>query len=418
MMKRTRLIIFFVFMMGVVSAQKKNQSAGNCVHANTIALKLNEMNNFSDLNFLKETLKDKRIVLLGESSHGIGDYYTFKSRLIRFLHQEMGFEVLAMESGIADVYLQYKKTDSLTALQLRNSTVYGNFQCREVLPLFEYIKSVFRTTKPLIYAGFDSQNFTASYNLLQTILKKYSKTETQTLIETMNKYYRIPSLLWQTDKAPLYALGDSIKNAAAMALDIVQQNETAIRSEYHFSEEDMFIFKKGIMNLRESVTVDWEREDPTAKRDSLMADNLFWLMEKMYPGKKIIVWAHNGHIGITSAIGGNLKWMGEYIREKLGSRSYHIGLFAKEGKTYEWWTKTNKPFNNNGMNDIEHILSGSGKAISFLNVTALAGKNTCAWLNKPVTAFELENGGKISFIPAKRFDAVISFRKVQLPTYK
>jgi hypothetical protein len=31
-------------------------------------------------------------------------------------------------------------------------------------------------------------------------------------------------------------------------------------------------------------------------RDLQMAENLIWLAEKAYPGKKIIVWAHNGHI--------------------------------------------------------------------------------------------------------------------------
>ncbi|MES1159744.1 MAG: erythromycin esterase family protein, partial [Bacteroidota bacterium] len=31
-------------------------------------------------------------------------------------------------------------------------------------------------------------------------------------------------------------------------------------------------------------------------RDRQMAENLIWLAEKGYPGKKIIVWAHNAHI--------------------------------------------------------------------------------------------------------------------------
>ena len=49
---------------------------------------------FSDLEPLKAVLADKRIVLLGERTHGDGAAFLAKTRLIKFLHQEMGFDVL------------------------------------------------------------------------------------------------------------------------------------------------------------------------------------------------------------------------------------------------------------------------------------------------------------------------------------
>ena len=61
-------------------------------------------NDYRDLQFLKELWKDKKLVLLGEQSHGEGTVFEAKVRLIKFLHEEMGFEIVAFESGLYDNY--------------------------------------------------------------------------------------------------------------------------------------------------------------------------------------------------------------------------------------------------------------------------------------------------------------------------
>ena len=51
-----------------------------------------ESNSFTDLDMLKPLLQDKRIVFLGESSHGVAEFNLAKTRLIQFLHKEMGYK--------------------------------------------------------------------------------------------------------------------------------------------------------------------------------------------------------------------------------------------------------------------------------------------------------------------------------------
>jgi len=46
---------------------------------------------FSDLSRLKVAIGDARIVMLGEQSHADGATFKAKVRLIKFLHQEMGY---------------------------------------------------------------------------------------------------------------------------------------------------------------------------------------------------------------------------------------------------------------------------------------------------------------------------------------
>lgn len=54
--------------------------------------------------FLKKVLKNKRIVALGESLHGVKEYNSLKLELIQYLHEEMGYNVLAIEADLAMNY--------------------------------------------------------------------------------------------------------------------------------------------------------------------------------------------------------------------------------------------------------------------------------------------------------------------------
>ena len=57
-----------------------------------------------DLSFLKEEIQDAQVVMLGEGSHFDGNMFEMKTKVIKYLYQEMGFKTMAFESGIYDVW--------------------------------------------------------------------------------------------------------------------------------------------------------------------------------------------------------------------------------------------------------------------------------------------------------------------------
>jgi len=120
---------------------------------------------FTDLGFLRETLRGVRIVQLGEQTHGDGATFEAKVRLIKFLHQELGFGVVAFESGLYDCRMAWDRIragdDASAAAQAAIFSLWS--ESAQVAPLWPYLAQEASSKQPLILAGFDSQ-FTGRFS--------------------------------------------------------------------------------------------------------------------------------------------------------------------------------------------------------------------------------------------------------------
>ena len=92
-----------------------------------------------------------------ESSHGVAQFNLAKTRLIQFLHQDMGYNVLAFESGMGNVMNAQGQIDKQATLQTMKDAIFGVWWTKETLPLFDYAKSTQATEQPLVLTGFDIQ---------------------------------------------------------------------------------------------------------------------------------------------------------------------------------------------------------------------------------------------------------------------
>ena len=109
-----------------------------------------------DLNFLKNVIGSRRLVQLGESGHGVQEFSRAKVRLIKYLHEEMGFDVLAFESGLFECWKANELGDEAPHVTM-GRCIFGVWYTEDVYELFEYLKETRKTSRPLILAGFDVQ---------------------------------------------------------------------------------------------------------------------------------------------------------------------------------------------------------------------------------------------------------------------
>lgn len=296
---------------------------------------------YSDLTFLDEFIKDKKIVFLGESAHGINDFHALKFRLIRYLYEFHGFDVVAFESGVSNIGYAEILKDSLSGMELLAHTLMGYWRIPVNCRMMTYIRD-----NDMHIAGLDP--FTKAIFFKKEQYKKLGIEK-----KLAEKLFRLDSIYqfeYSIVKSRRYA--DFVKDGKAkdfsdldsLAAYLIAGYTQAIKDLDVLENDKEKIILQGILsNIRILHNCnDVESNlyyDPNMMRDSSMAKNLEYLKDILYPNKKIIVLAHNGHIEKTSknvvvksrnqTYASNT--IGDFLRPDIMDRSFIIGLFATGG---------------------------------------------------------------------------------------
>ena len=92
-------------------------------------------------HFLNNSIGDKKIVCLGESLHGVKEYNATKVELIQYLHEEMGFNVLAIESDLAMSFIGNLYRDSIPDSLFLEKIFTPVWHTEEHFELVQYLKA-------------------------------------------------------------------------------------------------------------------------------------------------------------------------------------------------------------------------------------------------------------------------------------
>ena len=107
---------------------------------------------------LDSLLFNKRIIFLGENTHGASEYYDVKNDLIDYLYNKLGFKVVAWESNMLDCFVVNESKESLTPSEMLGCLHFA-FRCEEALEIMKTLRE-----EDIILAGFDSQPTVYSAN--------------------------------------------------------------------------------------------------------------------------------------------------------------------------------------------------------------------------------------------------------------
>ena len=295
---------------------------------------------FADLQPLKQIIGDARIVMLGEQSHGDGTTFHAKTRLIKFLHQEMGFDVLAFESGLYDCSKAWQFLQrGMNPVQAVRWGVHGIWsRSHQVQPLIAYLGEKATTAWPLELSGFDCQ-FTgkASRELLIPDLEDFLDRNGSTAIksESWAQFKRVLRKLIQGD----YYHSIPTENEKEFLTEVLGSLQTEMDTFTDKEDDPTTLFWIQLLRSIEMQAASVWSADPENPglqgmqlRDLQMGRNLIWLANKCYPDRKIIVWAATYHIMRNIFLPGNVKPMGQTVWQTLGSQVYTLGFTAYEGQ--------------------------------------------------------------------------------------
>ena len=113
-------------------------------------------------------------------------------------------------------------------------------------------------------------------------------------------------------------------------------------------------------------------------RDRQMADNMSWLINNPFKGKKVIVWAHNFHIarGMDPILP-----MGYYLKKEYKDKMYAIGFTGYDGAFINFVTAKESEITKPSKKSIEQAIKNIGWKYAMLDFRNLSEDE--AWLQQP-----------------------------------
>eukprot|EP01029_Cantina_marsupialis_P001297 TRINITY_DN1107_c0_g3_i1.p1 TRINITY_DN1107_c0_g3~~TRINITY_DN1107_c0_g3_i1.p1 ORF type:complete len:425 (-),score=13.74 TRINITY_DN1107_c0_g3_i1:82-1356(-) len=294
------------------------------LNKNIIALEsLSPDSCFSDLEKLDGVLADKKIVGLGEATHGTHEFFVYKHRMIKYLVTEKNFKVFIIEGDFAgsenmNKYVLEGKGSLDEGLFTLGYSVWMRDEFVEMIEwMKEYNKDKAYADKVKFY-GCDMNN----ERLAAQKVKEYLMHEAglspvleEGLDWVIEQKYR--KKLSAEDRQFVDQFLKELKDA------FENGNEKADRS-FQFMKQ----CKREVEQFVEMVLADSKTR--IILRDKFMAENVEWIYHHEN-NQKAVFWAHNQHLRIDKAESYQ-KPTGYYLKEKFKEAYYAFGLCFYSGK--------------------------------------------------------------------------------------
>lgn len=291
----------------------------------------------TDLSFLKEELKDKQIVMLGEQTHMYNDIFEMKIRVVEYLHKELGYNTFAMESPVYDIW---KMNQQGFTPEEFNQAIFGVWSSsQEFQRLVKYIEE-----NNLKVIGYDSQIINEQifiedfFNYLeqQRITIKLDSDDFGIALETLLSTYK-----YENQDIKFTAFEKELKRIIT-AVEKLPQTDTNLTwiqiTKGILSSAQATYYTKELIMTSDLATKDHNY------RDKQMGDNLIQYI-KRHPKEKLIVWADNIHVMYSNPNSGNVQArafisMGRQIKDYYKEKVFSLGTLHANDSLFDTGTRT------------------------------------------------------------------------------
>ncbi|GAA3388303.1 erythromycin esterase family protein [Streptomyces roseoviridis] len=345
----------------------------------------------ADLRALGSMLGDAKVVGLGEATHGSHEFFTMKERVFRYLVEERGFTAFALEmswsAGLRiDEYVQGGPGDPRRVA--REALGGSPWEREEFVSLIGWMREHNRR-HPGHRVHFVGDDLGAP-KLGDAVFERVLESVRENRPEVLPRLTELYRGLRPFDDVFAYLrkpVAEREANAARAqeALDLVAGHRAADGDAYAWTVQHA----RNIAQTFAFATVDLT--DPASVtaaerlRDQAMADNVLWWHR--HTGHKMLLSAHNGHVGYRSTHPDMYpRTQGAVLRERLG-RDYAAVGFAFAGGSFLTkdaslggdWKPVTVPPAAPGTN--EHTLDRVGHRDFYLDLRT-APAPARAWLDR------------------------------------
>jgi erythromycin esterase-like protein len=274
----------------------------------------------ADYDPLLEDIGNARYVLLGEASHGTHEFYRDRARITRLLIEQKGFNAVAVEADWPDAYrvnrfVKGTSTDESAEHALRDFQRFPQWMWRntDVLNFVSWLRNhnqkIHSAPHRTGLYGIDLYSMFAS---IEAVLKYLDATDPEGAARARSRYECFDHF---NDEAQQYGMLASLGLKEGCEEEVVYQllelrrmasqnlhsADPADLDEHFFAEQNALVVSNAERYYRSMFS---RAENSWNIRDRHMGQTLQLLMRhlgKQVPEPRIVVWAHNSHLGDARA---------------------------------------------------------------------------------------------------------------------
>jgi erythromycin esterase-like protein len=306
----------------------------------------------SDYDLLLDGIGDARLVLLGEATHGTHQFYRERALITRRLIQEKGFCAVAVEADWPDAYRvnryvrgagkDLEAIDALAGFRRFPAWMWRN---ADVLDFVGWLRARNDAHTPAERAGFYGLDLYSLHASIAAVLDYLGKVDPAAAAEARRRYGcfdRFGSEMQEYAYATASGFAPSCEREVVAQLADFQRNRAEYASRDGLIAPDELFFAEQNARLVRNAEAYYRtmlrgRADSWNLRDRHMAATLQELaafLDRMRPGARLVVWAHNSHLGDARATEmrdhGELN-LGQLVRERYGSQAVLVGFTTSVG---------------------------------------------------------------------------------------
>lgn len=295
-----------------------------------------------DLAALLDRIGDARVVLLGEATHGTSEFYRMRDRITRELVARRGFDVVAVEADWPDAaridhYVRHRRVrpSTWTAFARFPQWMWRNEEMRAFVDWLHDHNAVREPAGRVAVHGLDLYSL---YTSVGIVLDHLDAHDPEAAHVARHRYGCLTP--FESDPA---AYGAAVLHGGhrTCEADVLHVLETTLRkraesaddADPHFDAAQNARLVAGAEKYYRAMyyggSASWNL------RDRHMFETLEQILAHRGPGSKVVVWAHNSHLGdarfTEMGARGELN-LGQLCREAFGDDVYTVGF-----GTYTGW---------------------------------------------------------------------------------
>src|SRR5437588_1869061 len=285
----------------------------------------------------------RRVVLLGEASHGTSEFYRARAAITRRLIEEHGFTIVAVEAdwpdaAAVDRYARHRpiRPGAEPPFQRFPTWMWRNTDVDAFIDWLRAHNDKIPAERRAGFYGLDIYNMSGS---IAAVLEYLDKIDPEAAAVARERYGCLTP--WQKEPS---TYGRAVLTAGYRKCEqaVIDQCRELRQSRLEYVAQDGESFLDAAQNARLIASAEryyrimyYGGAESWNLRDTHMFETLEHLLEAQGPQSRAVVWAHNSHIGDArytemGAVREELN-IGQLCRERFGEQAALIGFGTHSG---------------------------------------------------------------------------------------